>query len=96
MIGAHALTIKADLTYRQVDFWTRCGYLKAVHVDITGSGYPREYGNDQLPIARHMSRLTKAGLPAKLAHQAALQLLADGKARLGDFTLVPNDRQEAS
>lgn len=93
MIGAHALTIKADLTYRQVDFWTRAGYLQPTTADITGSGIPREYPDDQLPIAREMSRLTKAGIPAKVAHQLALDLLAEGRARLGDFTIT---RQETT
>lgn len=91
MIGSHEVCARADITYRQLDFWTRNGYLTPVPVDpvFAGTDYPREYPNDQVAIAREMSRLTKAGLPAKVAHDAALQLLSEGRARLGDYEISP-------
>jgi DNA-binding transcriptional MerR regulator len=88
MIGAHALTIRADITYRQLDYWTRVGYLTPVHQHL-GPGFPREYPDDQIELATLLGQLVKAGLAPKAAHQAALDIIAAGHAILGDFTLTP-------
>lgn len=100
IIGAHELTNQAGITYRQLDFWTRCGWLtplpRRLDHDMPGQGYPRVYPIDQVDLARQMRRLIDAGLtsPLSLVHDTAVALLERGEARLGEFTLTPT--QEAS
>jgi hypothetical protein len=94
IIGAHELTNRAGITYRQLDFWTRCGYLTPLKDRIPRTGYPRVYPLDQVDLARQMRRLVDAGLttPMSLVHDTAVALLEQGEAQLGDFTITP--RQE--
>lgn len=94
LIGAHELTLQAGITYRQLDFWTRCGYLATLTDNTPGSGRPRVYSLDQVDLAREMARLTVVGLRAGVAHDVAVALLADGRADLGAYTLTP--RQETA
>lgn len=98
VIGAHQLTIEAGITYRQLDYWTRCGYLTdAPRPQHAGSGSPRVYTLDQVDLAREMRRLIDAGLGGTrlaLVADTARELLAHGSARLGDFTITP--RQETN
>ncbi|GAW50595.1 MULTISPECIES: MerR family transcriptional regulator [unclassified Nocardioides] len=89
MISAHDLTIVADLSYRQVDYWTRAGYLRTIDDPQPGSGYQRTYDDDQIALAVQMSRLTKAGIPQPRAHEVALDLLLYGRADLGGYVLQP-------
>jgi DNA-binding transcriptional MerR regulator len=89
VIGAHQLTIVADLTYRQVDHWTRAGYLRTVDDPMPGSGNHRAYDDDQIAIAVQLSRLTKAGIPMPQALPIALDLLEHGRADLGGYVLSP-------
>lgn len=94
MTTSHDLTIVAGLTYRQVDYWTRAGYLTPIGNPRPGHGYPREYADDQVSLAVQMSRLTKAGIPMPQARDVAWQLLAQGYADLGHlatphFVLMP-------
>jgi DNA-binding transcriptional MerR regulator len=86
-ITAHDLTIRADITYRQLDFWTRGGFITAEQ-RRPGSGHPREYDEDQVPLARLMGQLTAQGLVVRQAYLAALALLEDGHAELGPFTVT--------
>ena len=97
VIGAHALTNEAGITYRQLDYWTRCGYLTPVHKPTPGSGHPRIYPLDQVDLAREMGRLIAAGIvttPMSLVHEVAIELLDTGRAQVGDFTITP--RQETA
>ncbi|GEP38862.1 hypothetical protein NPS01_25250 [Nocardioides psychrotolerans] len=89
MITAHDLTIVADLTYRQVDYWTRAGYLTPTGNPAPGSGIPRKYPDDQIDLAVQMSRLTKAGIPMPQARDIAHELLEHGRARLRGYLLFP-------
>lgn len=95
-IGAHQLTIEADITYRQLDYWTRLGFLRPCTAPEPGSGYVRVYPRDQIPLAREMRRVLAAGIttPMSLVHHLATELLATGSAQLGEYTLTPNPRQE--
>jgi hypothetical protein len=96
VIGAHQLTIEAGITYRQLDFWTRCGYLTPVTDALPGSGRPRVYSIDQVDLARQMARVLAAGVrEASVAHDVAVELLAHGQARLGDFTITHHHEESA-
>jgi hypothetical protein len=94
VIGAHQLTIEAGITYRQLDFWTRCGHLTTVKKPTPGSGRPRVYPVDQVPLAREMGRLIRAGIvttPMTLVRETAVQILATGHAQVGDFTITHHE-----
>ena len=58
------------VTYRQLDHWTRAGYL---HDDRTrpGSGHHRTWSDTELQVAERMGRLVRAGLTLHAAHKAA-------------------------
>lgn len=62
--------IDAGLTARQVDYWTRRGYL---HPDTPspGSGHWRNWSTAELTVGRRMARLVKAGLTPAAAHRVA-------------------------
>lgn len=58
------------MTYRQLDYWTRQGYL---HCDnpTPGSGTRRTWPAEQLAVASVMAVLVAAGLTVEAAHHAA-------------------------
>lgn len=63
------------LSYRQLDYWTRCGYLRPVQRCENrvgnGTGYAREWPEYELSIAAAMGRLVRLGLtPARAAKVA--------------------------
>jgi len=87
------LAARADISYRQLDHWTRTGRLTPAsrHPDH-GSGYPRHYPPDQVTLACLMARLTHAGLAVDPAHTIARQLLDHGHARLAGIRIdLPQD-----
>ena len=57
-------------TYRQLDYWTRVGYL---HPDnpTPGCGTVRYWPASERRIAATMVRLTAAGIPPRVAHDVA-------------------------
>jgi MerR HTH family regulatory protein len=63
------------ITYRQLDYWTRQGYLRPVqpHSNIRsgGTGYARQWPESELAIAASMGRLIRLGLTAEAAHRVA-------------------------
>jgi hypothetical protein len=97
VIGAHELTIAAGITYRQLDYWTRLGYLTPWNSPTPGSGVPRVYPLDQVDVASTMRAVIAAGVttPMSLVHQTAVDLLAAGEAQLGDFTIRPRHQETA-
>ncbi|MGI5288055.1 MerR family transcriptional regulator [Nonomuraea polychroma] len=61
--------LKRGLTYRQLDHWSRRGWLKPAHTG--GTGNVRVWSQDELRIADLMRRLTRAGLTPEAAAVAA-------------------------
>lgn len=61
---------RAGCTYRQLDFWTRAGYLKPARA-ARGHGTQRLYTPDEADIARRMVHLSAAGLLPSAAVKAA-------------------------
>lgn len=57
-------------TARQIDHWTRCGYLVADEA-TPGPGYPRNWHIGELAVVRLLRRLTEAGLQPAVAAQVA-------------------------
>jgi hypothetical protein len=58
------------ITYRQLDFWVRQGYLKPL-LASKGSGIPRAFSPSEVDVAVRMARFVAAGvLPASANHAA--------------------------
>ena len=67
------------ISYRQLDFWVRQGYLKPTHGG--GSGVPREWPEEEVRVAEAMARLVAAGFrPAVAAKVARGEVELDVKA----------------
>ena len=65
---------EARITYRQLDFWERAGYLKPDRIwrgNKRGSDSPRSWPKAELEVAQKMGKLTRAGIPAALAASVA-------------------------
>lgn len=70
--------VATGITYRQLDYWTRAGYLRTT-TPRRGSGYALRWPTTEIPVAAAMHRLTAAGLaPAAAARVARGHPLADG------------------
>lgn len=79
---------RAGITYRQLDYWTTRGYLKARHGAANpGSGVPREYTPREALVAEHMARLVRDGVTPDRAAKVARQLATRGHAALGGAVL---------
>jgi hypothetical protein len=59
----------AGVSYRQLDHWTRNGWLKPI--GGTGSGNDRDWPPSECDIAVSMGRLVKYGIMPSLAHDIA-------------------------
>jgi hypothetical protein len=77
-ICAPCVLATTGLTYRQLDYWVRAGYLRPVR-DRTGSGIARLWPHAELEIAGRMKRLTDVGLPPREAHRFAREMWPDGE-----------------
>lgn len=73
--GHDELRVRAGISYRQLDYWIRCGYVPGV--DTAGQGHPREFtawGERRVVL---LGRLTRAGFTPLRAVQIA-QVLEHG------------------
>ena len=68
---------EAAVTYRNLDYWTRLGYLRPEHEG--GTGNSRKWPEGELEIARRMGRLTAAGLPLAFAAAMARDTWPEGR-----------------
>lgn len=91
-VGTVEVARLAGISQRQIDEWTRHGWLSA-EADGIGHGYPRRYLPDQLLKARLMGQMVKLwGMTPVTAAQAAEQLAVSGRARVPGFELVRRTR----
>ncbi len=69
--GVAAFPVHAlGITYRQLDYWTRVGYIAAENPDC-GPGHARRWSDAELTIALRMGRLSKIGVTLALAARIA-------------------------
>lgn len=59
------------LTYRQLDYWTRLGYVKTDGAPSPGSGGRRAWPAEELEIAARMVKLRDEGYELRLAAKRA-------------------------
>lgn len=72
------------ITYRQLDYWTRRGYLKPGNAGA-GSGHWRRWSAEERAVAAMMARLIAAGLTVEAAHKVAR---AGGRVELAPGVVV--------
>lgn len=77
------LTTRLNISYRQLDYWVRMGYLKPRH--IGGSGNPRDFTNEEEIVLIRMARLVNAGLRPDVAAKAARSAVADSGSEYVDL-----------
>lgn len=58
------------MSYRQLDYWTRCGYLTA-NDPAPGNGHRRFWKPEEQAVAARMVRLIAAGVSLKVAARIA-------------------------
>jgi DNA-binding transcriptional MerR regulator len=83
-VGWADLVKASGLTYRQIDHWTRKGWLRPLNPD-EGSGSRRRYPAAELVVAQRMAILVAEGLTPDAAHTVAR---AGGTATLGGRVTV--------
>lgn len=77
-VTSPALCQQSGITYRQLDYWTRCGHLHP-HGDATpGNGIPRRYPAVEVDVASLAKRLIDAGFNPVPALALARQLVETG------------------
>lgn len=66
--------ITPTLTYRQLDYWTRCGYLEPDGNATPGSGHRRSWSADEIRVAAMIGQLRLAGIELATAARVAREL----------------------
>lgn len=69
-MNAPELVDNAGITYRQLDYWTRRGYLRPAELN-PGCGRDRQYSLSETAVARRMGGLVGAGLTVESAASIA-------------------------
>lgn len=64
MFTSAQLRDSAGITYRQLDYWTRTGYLRAHDRAKDTSGFPRRFDDTELPVAVLLGALSTHDLLA--------------------------------
>jgi DNA-binding transcriptional MerR regulator len=65
------------VTYRQLDYWTRIGYLFPAN-PTPGSGHRRQWSEPELAIARRIGELRLEGYELPAAARVARKEASDG------------------
>lgn len=58
------------ITYRQLDYWVRQGYIKP-KPGATGTGHTRDFSDHEIAVAARMARLIDRGFTPKAAARIA-------------------------
>lgn len=68
-------THKIPATYRQLHYWTSCGYLTPIRNEMPGSGKNLKYTDTEAEVATVMAHLVAFGLAIPRAAEIARQLI---------------------
>lgn len=77
----HTLLAQLNVSYRQLDYWVRKGYLQPRHNG--GTGHYREFIGDELMAAHRMARLVNVGFTPDAAARIARAVDRTGHVDLG-------------
>ena len=86
------------ITYRQLDYWCRTGYVRHHHVSRTGrtvtvkprarmTGYLRVVDPAEYPVIRLVGSLVWEGVVMGVAFRVAREVAETGVSRLGNLTV---------
>lgn len=75
MIGHEEFERRAGVTYRQLDYWTRKGFLRSSNGEV-GVGHRREWPASEARVGRLMVRLVRAGFKVPDAERIARVIYA--------------------
>lgn len=78
---------RTGITYRMLDFWTRCAYLRTTTAAEPGSGHARFYPVDEVAVVHLVARLRDAGLTPANAFPIARSLTETGTAVLAGIRI---------
>lgn len=85
---SHEVTIKAGITYRQLDHWTRAGYIPGNRRLVDrGSGTPRFWTRAECAFVTRLAQLERAGINIRIAAEAIEAQTVDG--RIPDALQLP-------
>ena len=82
------LAALADITYRQLDYWTRTGLLDTITQALPGSGYTRAFDRTQVTKATALRDLLAAGVSLITCRAVIDELLDTGSVDVGAITFV--------
>ncbi len=87
-----ALARHIGVTYRQLDYWVRQGWLKPAHIvgrPSTGTGHSRVFMGQEIVKAEHMGRMVAWGVRPSVAATVALELAEnDGVGHFGPYVIT--------
>lgn len=71
LTASEVLDAVPGMSYKQLDFWTRTGRIKALPRTGRGSGYYNRYAPDQVALAKRMLHLIELGFTVHAAEKFA-------------------------
>lgn len=87
-MNAVELAEHVSVTYKRIDYWVRCGYVRPLGDIRPGTGHTRDFSTHEVQVCEWLARLIKAGftpaVAARIARwdreawRAALTALGDG------------------
>lgn len=93
---AEELALSLGITYRQLDYWCRAGYVRHHHVSRTDrtvkprarmQGYRRVVDPAEYPVLRIVGSLVWEGVVLHVAFRVAREITETGVSRLGNLTV---------
>lgn len=76
MTGVQTVAEQLGVSYRQLDYWIRAGYVHSLR-EKTGSGNPRTLDDREIVVVQKMIRLIRAGFTVESAAIAARRMAFD-------------------
>lgn len=70
-MNANEVIELAGITYRQLDHWTRRGWIAPEHPECGGSGHHRCYSELEVAVIAHIGALVRAGVQPDVAARIA-------------------------
>lgn len=90
--GRETVIRTAGITYRQLDYWARIGFITPSVVEAHGSGSKREYSFTDLVQLRTVKKLLDAGVTLQKIRKAFDYVQFDLRRPLEEITLASDGR----
>lgn len=77
-MGVSSKTLmEMGITFRQIDYWCKKGYLNPKNANM-GPGTSRYFDDEEVAVAKHMHGLILAGFVVDVAHRVARKIVNEG------------------